>query len=84
MAGKGTRLSARRAWIRRRQSDWAPSAENAERTRSASSWVIAPLEPARMMMLFCPSGVTWITACPLGPGMRVRWSTWTPLSFRAS
>lgn len=31
MAGKGTRLSARRAWIRRRQSDWAPSAENAER-----------------------------------------------------
>lgn len=31
MAVKGTRLSARRAWARRRQSDWAPSAENAER-----------------------------------------------------
>lgn len=31
MAVKGTRLSARRVWARRRQSDWAPSAENAER-----------------------------------------------------
>ena len=31
MAVKGTRLSARRAWARRRRSDWAPSAENAER-----------------------------------------------------
>ena len=31
MAVKGTRFSARRAWARRRQSDWAPSAENAER-----------------------------------------------------
>ena len=39
MAVKGARLSARRAWAGRRQSDWAPSAENAEkeirRTRKA-------------------------------------------------
>lgn len=39
MAVKGARLSARRAWAGRRQNDWTPSAENAEkeirRTRKA-------------------------------------------------